>query len=217
MPRIHVFDAYGTLFNVHAAAGRYAAEIGPAYERLSQVWRTKHLEYTWIHAQTGRHTSFWTLTERSLDYAAATIGGIAPATRTRLLEAYRRMEAYPEVPALLERLKAAGSPRAILTNGDPDMIADAVASAGIGPLLDAVISIAEAGVFKPDMRVYRLVTDRFRVSPGEVTFYSQNRWDIAGAQVFGFDTVWVNRLAAPDEYPDMPAARTVRDLVSIAG
>jgi 2-haloacid dehalogenase len=215
MTRAFVFDAYGTLFNVHAAAGRYAGEIGPNYERLSQIWRQKHLEYTWIHAQTGRHISFWTLTERSLDYAAASIGGISAATRANLLQAYRRMDAYPEVPGVLAALKAKGYTLAILTNGDPDMIADAVSGAGLTGVFDHVISIAEAGIFKPDMRVYRLVTDRCRIAPSEVTFFSQNRWDVAGAHVFGFSTVWVNRLKAPDEYPDMPAGRTVRDLATI--
>jgi 2-haloacid dehalogenase len=216
MTRIFVFDAYGTLFNVHAAAGRYASEIGPNYERLSQIWRQKHLEYTWIHAQTNRPISFWALTGRSLDYAAASIGGISPDIRAKLLQAYRRMDAYPEVPSVLAALKAKGVALAILTNGDPDMIADAVAGAGLTGVFDHVISVAEAGIFKPDMRVYRLVTDRCRSAPADVTFFSQNRWDIAGAHVFGFDTVWVNRLDAPDEYPDMPAARTVRDLTRLA-
>lgn len=215
MTRAFVFDAYGTLFNVHAAAARYADEIGPAYERLSQIWRTKHLEYTWIHAQTGRHTSFWTLAERSLDYAAASIGGIPPSTRAKLLDAYRRMDAYPEVPAMLEGLKAHGVRRAILTNGDADMIAEAVAAAGLGALLDDVISVADVGIFKPNMKVYRLATDRLGVRPGDVTFFSQNRWDIAGAHVFGFGTVWVNRLGAPNEYPDMPAGRIVHDLAHV--
>jgi 2-haloacid dehalogenase len=216
MQRAFVFDAYGTLFDVHAAAARYAAEIGPQYERMSQIWRTKHLEYTWIHAQTGRHVPFWTLTARSLDYAIASVGGVPAGVRDKLLAAYRQMAAFPEVPDMLATLRQRGLKLAILTNGDPDMIADAVRAAGLEGRLDHVISIADAGVFKPAMRVYQLAADRLGVPAREITFFSQNRWDIAGAHVFGFDTVWVNRAGAPDEYPDMPAGKIVRDLKSVA-
>lgn len=210
------FDAYGTLFDVHAAASRQRDAIGPQWERFSQTWRTKHLEYTWIHAQTGRHTKFWTLTERSLDFAAASIGGIAPSTRAALLAAYRTMAAFPEVPGVLAALKAKGARLSILSNGDPDMIADAVESAGLAGQFDHLLSIQQAGVFKPAMAVYRLVTDAHACQPADVRFLSSNRWDVAGATVFGFHTIWVNRAGAPDEYPDMPARETVRDLSALA-
>jgi 2-haloacid dehalogenase len=209
---VYVFDAYGTLFDVHSAASRYKEAIGPAWERLSQTWRSKHLEYTWIHAQTGRHTRFWTLAERSLDYAIALTGGVPPGVRNGLLAAYRTLSAYPEVPGVLTELRARGARLAILTNGDPDMIEDAVGSAGLAGLLDAVITVHEAGVFKPDRRVYKLASDRFGVAPGAVSFQSSNRWDVAGAKVFGFRCVWVNRSGAPDEYPEMPADLVAADL-----
>ena len=211
-----VFDAYGTLFDVHAAAGRQRAAIGPAYERLSQTWRSKHLEYTWIHAQTARPIDFWTLTQRSLDYAIASVGGVPEGVRAHLLAAYRQMDAFPEVPGLLQQLRASGTRLAILTNGDPDMIAEAVLAAGLDQQFDAVLSVQQAGIFKPARQVYQLVHDRFGGVPADVTFFSSNRWDIAGAQVFGFQTLWVNRVGAPDEYPDMPAGRIVRDLAAIA-
>lgn len=217
MPRTYIFDAYGTLFDVHAAAARQRDAIGPAYERLSQTWRAKHLEYTWIHAQTGRPISFWTLTERALDYAIATVGGVPVGVRDALLAAYRRMDAFPEVPEVLAALKARGGRLGILTNGDPDMITDAVTAAKLDGVFDAVISVQEAGIFKPAAAVYRLVTDRFACLPADVTFVSMNRWDAAGAAVFGFETVWANRAGAPDEYPDMPAARIVRDLRALVG
>ncbi len=210
---LYVFDAYGTLFDVHAAAGRYRDDIGPSYERLSLMWRTKHLEYTWIHAQTGRPISFWTLTQRSLDFAIASIGGVPFGVRENLLAAYRQMAAFPEVPEVLAALKLRGHKLAILSNGDPDMLDDAVSAAGLNSAFDAVISIQDAGVFKPAMRVYQLVHDRLGGKPVDVTFMSSNRWDVAGAHVFGFGTVWVNRVAAPDEYPDMPADRIARDLL----
>jgi 2-haloacid dehalogenase len=214
------FDAYGTLFDVHSATARYQDAIGPDWNRLSQLWRTKHLEYTWIHALTGRHTTFWQLAERSLDYAIAVIGGVPAGLTEKLLAGYRRLSAYPEVPDTLSALKQRGARLAILTNGDPDMIDEAVVSAGLTGLFDAVLTVHEAGIFKPDRRVYALASKRFGVEPGEISFQSSNRWDVAGAKAFGFHSVWINRAGAPDEYPDMPAdkiLRNLRPLVALAG
>jgi 2-haloacid dehalogenase len=211
-PRAYVFDAYGTLFDVHAAAGRQREVIGANWERLSQLWRSKHLEYSWIHAQTGQAASFWSLTERSLDYAIAAVGGVPPGVRDDLLAAYRTMEAFPEVPAVLAALKARGGKLAILSNGDPDMLADAVAAAKLDGVFDAVISVAEAGTFKPAARVYQLAVDRMRATAQQISFQSSNRWDIAGANAFGMRTVWVNRGGLPEEYPTLPADHVVRNL-----
>lgn len=216
MAKVTVFDAYGTLFDVHAAASRYKDKIGPGYDRFSQLWRTKHIEYTWVTALAGRHASFWTLAERSLDVAALmTVGPLAPDVRHGLLDAYRHMRAFPEVKDVLARLKANGQRLAILTNGDPDMIADAVRSAGLEGLLDKLITVHEAGVFKPAPQAYRLVTEHFSVAPSEVMFVSSNRWDVAGARWFGFGTLWLNRSGAPDEYPDAPAGRIAGDLTAL--
>lgn len=213
--RHFVFDAYGTLFDVHSAASRYRESIGEGWDRLSQIWRTKHLEYTWIHAQTSRHVSFWTLAERSLDYAIAATGGIPEGVRDRLLSAYRTLSVYPEVADVLRDLRQAGAKLAILTNGDPDMIEDAVASSGLGGQLDEVITVHEAGVYKPSPAVYRLACDRFGAEPEAISFQSSNRWDIAGAKAFGLHSVWINRQGAPDEYPDMPADRVYQDLTPL--
>jgi 2-haloacid dehalogenase len=209
---IYVFDAYGTLFDVHSAAAKYVGDIGPQWERMSQIWRTKHLEYTWIHAATGRHTTFRLLAERSLDTAAAMVGGVPEGIKLKLMNAYLTLSAYPEVPDVLAHLKARGDKLAILTNGDVDMIDAAVTSAGLDGVFDAVLTVHDVGVFKPDQRVYKLVTDRFGCAPNDITFLSSNRWDVAGGQVFGFNTVWVNRANAPDEYPDMSAGRAVDNL-----
>lgn len=209
---VYVFDAYGTLFDVHSAAGRYAADIGDSWDRMSQVWRQKHLEYTWIYAQTGRHIDFWTLTERSLDMAIASVGGIPAGLRPKLLDAYRTLNAYPEVPEMLAQLRAKGATTAILTNGDPDMIAAAAESAGITEHLDRVLTVHEVGIFKPNLRVYELVTDAFGCKRGEVSFQSSNRWDAVAANVFGFKTLWVNRLGGPLEYMETPPDRMASNL-----
>lgn len=210
-----VFDAYGTLFDVHSAAARHRDAIGPQWERLSSLWRTKQLEYTWVHAGMDRPATFAELTEQALDFAIATVGGAAPAVRSRLLEAYLSLDAYPEVKEVLAGLKARGARLAILSNGDPDMLDAAVDSAGLANVFDAVLSVASAGVFKPSRRVYDLATRAFAVEPAAISFQSSNRWDIAGARAFGFHTVWVNRTSAPEEYPALPADAVVSDLAAL--
>lgn len=208
----YVFDAYGTLFDVHSAASKHQAELGPAWERLSQTWRLKHIEYTWVWAQTGRHTSFRQLADQSLDYAIALVGGVPVGVRDKLMASYMTLSAYPEVVEVLGGLRAKGARTAILSNGDPDMLDAAVSSAGIGAHLDAVLSVKDAGIFKPAMKVYELATRHFACKPRDISFQSSNRWDAAGATVFGMRCVWINRSALPDEYPDTPADVVTQDL-----
>jgi 2-haloacid dehalogenase len=140
------------------------------------------------------------------------VGGVPDGIKPKLMNAYMTLAAYPEVPDVLAALKARGDKLAILTNGDVDMIDAAVASAGLNGVFDAVLTVSQVGVFKPAPKVYQLATDRFGCSPQDITFLSSNRWDVAGGHVFGFNTTWVNRVGAPDEYPDMPAGRVVKDL-----
>jgi 2-haloacid dehalogenase len=213
---LYVFDAYGTLFDVHAAAERQKGSIGPKWKELSLIWRAKHLEYTWVYSLAGRQGMFWMLAQRSLDYAITKVGGgISTDVRKRLLEAYRTMDPYPEVHDVLTALKSRGDRLVILSNGDADMLTDAVRGARLEGAFDAVISVVSAGIFKPSPKVYQLVIGRFGGAPAEVSFQSSNRWDIAGAKAFGFRCVWVNRTGDPDEYPDLPADRTVRDLQAL--
>jgi len=215
-PPHYVFDAYGTLFDVHAAALRHKGAIGPAWQELSQVWRTKHLEYTWVHALSRRPATFWDLAERRLDHALATIGiSIAADVRQGLLAAYRTMDAYPEVARVLSALKSRGARLAILSNGDPDMLEDAVRAANLADSIEALLSVSAAGIFKPAPETYRLATHRFGCSPADISFQSSNRWDIAGAKAFGFRCVWINRSGAADEYPDLAPDRVVRDLTGL--
>src|SRR5256714_5030509 len=208
MRDVFVFDAYGTLFNLHAAAERQRDAIGPNWQQLAQTGRTKHLESTWVYSLSQRPATFWELAQQSLDYAIAAVGGAVPAeVRDRLLAAYRTMDAYPEVTEVLAAIKGRGARLAILSNGDPDMLDDAVRAAKLGNLFDAVLSVTAAEIFKPAPAVYRLATDRFRCKPGDISFQSSNRWDIAGAKAFGFHAVWINRTAAPDEYPGLQPDR----------
>ncbi len=213
MPRaVYVFDAYGTLFDVHAAVRRHAQAVGPAADRLSDLWRRKQLEYSWIRALMGRYRDFWQLTEDALDFAFAATPEADPATRAVLLDAYRTLDVYPEVYEVLTALKASGAKLAILSNGTPAMLASAVASARLGDAIDEVISVDELATYKTAQPVYDLVATRFRVFPDAVSFQSSNRWDVAGATAYGFRTVWINRTGQPEEYPDLKPAAVLPSL-----
>jgi 2-haloacid dehalogenase len=200
MARIAVFDAYGTLLDVNAAMREYAARLGADWERISFDWRTKHIEYTWVRSLAGRYRGFWALAQESLAVVAARHGVTDEALLSDILQAYRRLEAYPEVAGTLRALKARGLRTSILSNGEPDMLAEAVKAAGLTELLDAVLSVDAIGVNKPDPRVYSLVTEHFGVQPAEAAFFSSNPWDAFGAREFGFRVFWVNRSGGPDEY-----------------
>jgi 2-haloacid dehalogenase len=212
---VAVFDAYGTLFDVHAAIARHHDAVGPDADRLSALWRSKQLEYSWTATLAGRYVDFWALTERALAYALASTPSVDRGLAPRLLDAYRDLDAFPDARAVLSALKARGIRTAILSNGAPDMLATAVAHAGLSTDLDAVLSVDAIRRYKPSPDVYAMVTDHFRVAPTDVVFVSSNRWDIMGAAAFGFRAVWVNRAGLPDEYFDAPPARVVHNLVSL--
>jgi 2-haloacid dehalogenase len=214
---LYLFDAYGTLFDVHSAVARHRDEIGPQAERLSQIWRTKQLEYSWTRTLMGAYRDFAALTEEALDFAAASCGGISAGARAKLLAAYETLDAYPDARPTLAALKAAGAATAILSNGSPKMLEAAVASAGLADLVDARLSVDAIGAYKTTPAVYATATRRFGVAPDAVSFQSSNRWDVAGAVRFGFHAVWVNRAGQPDEYADLPPARVVSSLSSIVG
>lgn len=213
--RAYVFDAYGTLFDVHAAIARHRAEAGPDADRFSELWRTKQLEYTWTMTLAGHYLDFWSLTERALDFCFARIPSVNRALRPKLLEAYLKLDAFPDATATLKDLKGRGARLGILSNGSPQMLRAAVEASGIGGLLDAVISIDAVRAYKPRPQVYALVTDTFAVKPEDVVFVSSNRWDIMGATSFGFRPVWINRAGMPDEYPDHPPTAVVPTLSAL--
>ncbi len=215
-----IFDAYGTLFDVTAAARQAAGEPGrealaACWQKLATDWRLKQLQYTWLRAVADAHTDFWQVTQDGLDWAMEANGLDDAELRERLLALYWELSAYPEVPAMLAALKAAGFNTAILSNGAPEMLAGAVQSAGVGADLDDVLSVESVGVFKPDARVYAMVTDRFSCARDQVLFVSSNGWDAAAAAGFGFRAVWVNRAGEPmDRLPWKPE-RVLGDLSAI--
>lgn len=199
----YVFDAYGTLFDVHAAARRHASRAGPDYQLLSDLWRAKQLEYSWVRTLMGAYQDFWVLTEQALDYALARYPSVDKALRSDLLEAYWRLDCYPEVPAVLKDLRQRGAKVAILSNGSPAMLEAAVANAALDTVIDDIFSVDAIRAYKTAPAVYDLVTTKYRLYPNAVSFQSSNRWDVAGARKFGFRTVWVNRAQMPDEYFDL--------------
>ncbi|WP_170465739.1 haloacid dehalogenase type II [Ruegeria arenilitoris] len=216
-----IFDAYGTLFDVAAAARQAAGEPGfealqKKWPELANHWRLKQLQYTWLRAITDAHTDFWDVTQDGLDWALEATGLDGDATmRQRLLDLYWELQAYPEVPEMLRALKEGGLQTAILSNGSLPMLDGAVKSAGIGDVLDDVLSVESVGVFKPDSRVYDLVQNRFGCERDEVLFVSSNGWDAAGASGYGFATAWVNRAGEPvDRLPWRPA-HVLSDLTAI--
>jgi 2-haloacid dehalogenase len=204
MPRAFVFDAYGTLLDVHAAIGRYRAAAGADADRFSEIWRSKQLEYSWTLTLADRYIDFWTLTQRALEFAFARFPSVDRALKPRLLDAYWTLEAFADARAALRGLKARGFSTAILSNGSPEMLTAAVDAAGFGGDLDAVLSVDAIRRYKPRPEVYALVTQRFGIAPADVVFVSSNRWDVMGAASFGFRTAWINRSGALEEYGPAP-------------
>jgi len=211
----YVFDAYGTLFDFNAAVARHRAAAGPDADRFAEVWRIKQIEYTWTHTLAGRYVEFWTLTERALDYCFERFPSVDRSLRPALLDAYLRLDAYPDALKVLQELRARGDATAILTNGSPAMVTSAVEAAGLKGALDVVLSVDAVKMFKPRPEVYALVTAHFSCKPADVVFVSSNRWDAMGATAFGFRTVWVNRAKAPDEYPDFPPVAVADSLTGV--
>ena len=192
-----VFDAYGTLFDVHSVveAGRAVATDPMA---LSMLWRQKQLEYTWLRSLMGRYEDFWAVTEAALRHSVKRLGlHASEAELTRLMSAYHTLACFPEVPQALRRL--AGRPRAILSNGAPAMLAAAVTSSGLDGALEHVISVDRVKIYKPAPAVYALGPATLGVSVDELLFVSSNAWDVAGAKAFGYRVAWCNRSGAPDE------------------
>ena len=215
-----VFDAYGTVFDYASAAAGCRDVLGDRLDRLNALWREKQLQYTWLRALQGRHADFWQVTGDALDFAVETLGLADPALRERLMNLYLKLDAFPEVPDTLRRLKAAGLKIAILSNGSPSMLKAAVENAQIGDLVDAVLSVEEVGVYKPHPKVYQLAVDRLGLGPRAISFQSSNSWDAYAASAFGMRVVWCNRYGQRRErLPGTPdrEIRTLAELPEIVG
>jgi 2-haloacid dehalogenase len=213
-----VFDAYGTLFDVNSAARTAEDSLGDKWQPLAELWRLKQLQYTWLRGLAGHHEDFWQVTGDALDFAMSTLHIEDTALRSRLINLYLALSAYPEVPDTLKRLKAAGMKLAILSNGAPAMLAAATANAGIAESFDAVLSAEEVKVYKPHSSVYQLACDRLDVEAGRVCFLSSNGWDAYSAKAFGFRVLWCNRLRQePERIPETPDAQiaTLAELPAI--
>jgi len=216
-----VFDAYGTLFDVAAAARNAAAEPGgealaEVWPALAETWRLKQLEYSWLRAVADDYIPFWQVTQDALDYAMEKHGLESAEMRATLLGLYRRLDAYAEVPGILRDLKDAGYATAILSNGSKDMLDAAIHSAGIGDVLDGSYSVEDLGIFKPHSSVYALAEERLGVKGAEIAFFSSNCWDATHASRYGFTTVWVNRGGLPLDRVGAPPAKTVNSLEDCA-
>jgi len=185
--RAVLFDVYGTLLDVHSAIAREGRELGAQADPVSRLWRQKQLEYTWVYSLRGEYRSFRELTAAALDFALAGHDA-SPALRARLLQAYENLETYPDAVAALARMRGKGLRLAALSNGDPDMLDSALASAGLRAQLDAVLSVASLAVYKPDRRVYEMGREWTGAAIAEIAFVSSNAWDAGAAAAFGFRT-----------------------------
>ncbi len=213
-----VFDAYGTLLDVHAAMERHADKLPPDWERISAEWRTKQLEYSWIATLTGpgHYRDFWSITEAALDFVSERHRLTDPTVRAALLDSYRTLPAYGDAIPMLKALRAKGIKTAILSNGEPGMLADAVTAAKLGDLLDAVISVDPIRTYKPDPTVYRLATEALGFPIAQMGFVSSNAWDAQGAVQAGFEVFWCNRSGNPAEYGLEEAATVIDSLDALA-
>jgi len=207
-----VFDAYGTLFDVHSAVGKHRERLGDIADQVSTVWRTKQLEYTWLRSLMGRHADFWQVTKDALDFAFDMHTIKDSELRKDLIEAYLQLECYPEVPEALSELKTRGFEIAILSNGTPMMLEAAVRNSRLESMIPQIFSVETAGVFKPDPRVYQIAVDELSIKPEEIVFQSSNAWDASGAAAFGFKVAWINRFGqSPERLPGKPHVE-IKDL-----
>lgn len=200
-----VFDAYGTLFDVSSVAHGAQDALGEDWRALSDLWRSKQLQYTWLRGLADHHADFWQVTGDALDFALTSLQIDRPGLRERLMNLYLSIAAYPEVPATLQKLKDVGLQTAILSNGSPAMLDAAVDNAKLGNLLDAVLSVESVGVFKPHPAVYELAAQHFQVAPERICFLSSNGWDAFSAKAYGFRVLWCNRFGqAAERIPAQP-------------
>ena len=213
--RACVFDAYGTLFDFASAAAGCRDVLGDKAATLSSLWRDKQLQYTWLRGLQGRHADFWQVTSDALDFTLESLGIEDARLRARLMDLYRTLRCFPEVPDVLKQLKEAGFVTAILSNGAPGMLADAVKGAGLDSLVDHILSVEQVGVFKPHPSVYQLAVDTLGMPADAISFQSSNAWDAHAASAFGMRVVWCNRYAQRRERLPGSPDREIRSLAEL--
>ena len=187
-----IFDAYGTLFDVNSAAEKCKDKIGDKWEPFANFWRTTQLEYTWLRSLMGRHKDFWQITEDSLDKSMKAFN-IDSSMKNELLNLYKILSPYKEVPETLKALKEKKFKLAILSNGTPSLLNELVKSNNLNNLFDDIFSIEEVGVYKPDSKVYDIPVKKYKIKKNEITFLSANTWDVSGGGNYGYQAIWVNR------------------------
>jgi 2-haloacid dehalogenase len=212
-----VFDAYGTLFDVLSVSSLCESLFPGSGTALAVMWRSKQLQYSLLRSMMERYVDFWQITQDALTYSTAALGlDLTSEKRDRLMDAYRTLHAFPDVKAGLQQLRAKGLRLAILSNGAPEMLRSATASAGIRDLLDEIISVDEVKVFKPSPRVYQLASTRLGVAAEDIGFVSSNGWDVAGASSAGLTAFWIQRVAAePPEELGYRAAHVVHAITDL--
>ena len=187
-----IFDAYGTLFDVNSAAEKCKDKIGDNWEAFANYWRTTQLEYTWLRSLMKRHKDFWQITEDSLDKSMS-VFKIDNSMKDELLDLYKILSPFEEVPKVLKSLKEKNFKLAILSNGTPSLLNELVQSNKLDNLFDDIFSIEEVGIFKPDSKVYDMPIKKYKIKKNEVAFLSANTWDVSGGGNYGYNSIWINR------------------------
>ena len=212
-----IFDAYGTLFDVNSAAEKCKDKIGDKWEAFANYWRTTQLEYTWLRSLMKRHKDFWQVTEDSLDKSMK-VFNIDNSMRNELLDLYKILSPYPEVPEVLKSLKEKNYKLSILSNGTPSLLNELVKSNNLENLFDDVFSIEEVGIYKPDSKVYDLPIKKYKIKNNEVAFLSANTWDVSGGGNYGFNSIWVNRnnsIFDNLDYRPQNEVKSLKELINI--
>ncbi len=212
-----VFDAYGTLLDVHSAAALHSKRLGNQAQAVSELWRVKQLQYTWLLSMMRRYEDFWIVTGNALDFALQSHQIKDDQLRSDLMDAYLNLSCFEEVPQILRRLRESEMTTAILSNGSPRMLDPVIKMCGVSNDLDVCLSVDSIAVYKPDPRVYEMACERLEVAPDEIAFMSSNCWDAIGAAEYGFQVIWVNRYQQQmDRLPASPDAE-ISDLNALPG
>ena len=209
-----IFDAYGTLFDVNSAAEKCKDKIGDKWESFANFWRTTQLEYTWLRSLMKRHKDFWQITEDSLDKSMKAFS-IDPSMKNELLNLYKVLSPFKEVPETLKKLKGKNFKLAILSNGTPSLLDELVKSNNLDKLFDDIFSIEEVGIYKPDSRVYDLPIKKYKIKNSEVMFLSANTWDVSGGGNYGYQSIWVNRNNNIFDNLDFNPSNQIKDLTEL--